>query len=475
MKWLTVILCRAGAVGMGVLVAFLMFAVCASASVIIWVPGTHAEGVPQSYPSAAFPAAVQVDAMAPDATKKVVEYPGTIRPVSGFNSPTLGESVSVGVPNLKALVRESDGTVVVFSLSQGGIVSSLAKYELGMEPNAPPSDKLVFVTLGNPMRQGSGLLAVMKPFGGIPLLDIPFYGETVDNQYKSIDVVRQYDAVGHFPKYWYVNWWATANSFAGFAFYHPDYTSVSIDPEDPRNFSYQLGNTTYIMQREKLPLLIPVRMVFEPFGFKPLIDALEVVLKPIVDAGYGPALPPGAVPIPPSATKMVSVQATEEQQVTAVQGVDPSVEQVASGQPADTVASGGPDDENRSGSTPSMNDTVSTELTTEKEPVVAPQSPTEQQGDDQVDEALSSTPDDASSDTDPHDGSVMSGGNKVVPGNGNAPSGSDSTDGEDDNESNAPDISTASPEASEGAKSGAPSAASSSSTSSDDSADSDDS
>src|SRR5271170_7036443 len=41
----------------------------------------------------------------PDATRRVISYPGSFWPVTGVNSPTVGSSVATGTNNLDAAIR----------------------------------------------------------------------------------------------------------------------------------------------------------------------------------------------------------------------------------------------------------------------------------------------------------------------------------------------------------------------------------
>lgn len=212
----------------------------------------------------------------------------TIWPVSGLNAPTMGQSLRDGEAkldnDLKADPNE-DHVVMAFSLGAATVSYWELRHANGADPSAPAANKLEFILIGSPSRPNGGILARF-PGLYIPLFDIRFIGATPQTEYKTTDVVKQYDGIGDFPKY-PLNLIALANAFAGYLTLHPDYSNV--DPNSPDNDVQVVGNTTYItVPTEHLPLLEPFRAAARLLGIKrtPLLDAIEPALKVLVELGY---------------------------------------------------------------------------------------------------------------------------------------------------------------------------------------------
>lgn len=194
-------------------------------------------------------------------TCTVVDYPAGVG--SG--------SVYAGVAALRSALAESDGPTVVFAYSQGAMVASRWMAEYAGSPDAPSADDLTFVLIGNPTRIHGGGMSLTDPMP--------------DTQYHVIDIARQYDPVADFPDD-PANLVALANAAAGFVFVHLDYNGVNVD--DPGNFTWTEGNTTYVfVPTEELPLLEPLRLL----GMNQLADELNGPLKEVVEAAYDRDLP----------------------------------------------------------------------------------------------------------------------------------------------------------------------------------------
>lgn len=125
----------------------------------------------------------------PTATRHVVSYPGSFWPVTGLNSPTVGNSVSAGTNNLDAAIRSTDGPIFVAGLSQGTLVLDREQARLANDPTAPPPGQLTFIKAGDP---NNLLWRAFRPGTHVPIIDytVPAPAES---QYDTINIVGQYD------------------------------------------------------------------------------------------------------------------------------------------------------------------------------------------------------------------------------------------------------------------------------------------
>ncbi|MEZ0340936.1 PE-PPE domain-containing protein [Mycobacterium sp. pV006] len=180
-------------------------------------------------------------------------------------------------------------TVTVFALSGGAIgsVKWLAQY--ADEADAPSAEVLSFVLIGNPTRKYGG--------ANHRLTKMP------ETQYKVLDIAQQYDPFADTPDRF--SFLAQLNSTLGFlAPLHYDYSAVDIN--DPANYRWVEGNTTYILvPTEKLPLLAPLRAL----GLTALADRLNDSLKEIIERAYDRPWEKEPPPPPaPEARQQPSVQ-----------------------------------------------------------------------------------------------------------------------------------------------------------------------
>jgi 3'-(hydroxy)phthioceranyl-2'-palmitoyl(stearoyl)-2-O-sulfo-trehalose (hydroxy)phthioceranyltransferase len=232
----------------------------------------------------------------PGATRRVVPYPGSFWPVTGMNSPTLGQSVNIGTNNLDSAIRSTNGPVYAAGLSQGTLALDQEQERLAHDPTAPPPDQLTFVKAGDP----NNLLShVFRPGTHVPLIN---YSVTppLDSQYDTVNVVGQYDIFSHPPDRM-GNLLADLNGITAGGFYGHSATAFSdpshVAPQDITRTVNDRGGTTttYLIRNgDELPL---VRALVDMAGLPPdAAGRLNAVLKPMVDRAYGPD--PGALPNP---------------------------------------------------------------------------------------------------------------------------------------------------------------------------------
>lgn len=209
-----------------------------------------------------------------------VEYPASFSPTSRPQ----------GVVALNTAMDATTGRIVVLGYSQGAEVSQDWLAEYAADPEARPPEQLSFVAIGNATRAYGGAYA--RVFGDV----------WRSTQYQVTDIARQYDFFADFPNNpaspFYLL--ALANAIAGIAFVHLDY--MNVNPEDPANAVWTVGNTTYVLTpTEHLPLLQPLRM----FGLTGLASVLNAPLKALVEQGYNRPVPfPATIPPAPSAVAL---------------------------------------------------------------------------------------------------------------------------------------------------------------------------
>jgi hypothetical protein len=218
----------------------------------------------------------------------VSDYPRSMGIVTGLQDPRFDRSVRFGAANmLMTFTDYQDYEIIGLGYSQGASVITrwLNENGNGKNPDAPSAEKLSFILIGNPNRPNGGLLARM-PGAYVPILGVTFNGATPESQYTVKDVVRQYDLFGDFPID-PLNVFSLLNVLADAGAIHGDYTNVNMD--DPRNWTQQHGNTTYVMDySDNLPLLKPVYEIAASSGKTntPVIDAAEPILRYLVELGY---------------------------------------------------------------------------------------------------------------------------------------------------------------------------------------------
>ncbi|BBX16429.1 hypothetical protein CRI77_19445 [Mycolicibacterium duvalii] len=226
-------------------------------------------------------------------------------------------AVTAPDPTTGAVGEVTDGdTVTVFALSGGAIgVSKWLDWNAG-EADAPSPEVLSFVVIGNPTRKYGG---ANRRFDTMP-----------QTQYKVLDIARQYDPVADTPDRFSIL--ARLNLTLGFLSpLHYDYSTIDIN--DPNNYRWTEGNTTYVLvPTEDLPLLAPLRML----GLSALADRLNGPLKEIIERAYD--RPWERDPLPESRT--VAQSTTAESATTRVSRPTAQTVTAADAEPQATDAAG---------------------------------------------------------------------------------------------------------------------------------------
>jgi hypothetical protein len=296
----------------GLLVAMLL--VCAvpvaRADTVIFVQGTN-DVNPSDPPN---PAAVQFAQLFHGSlntagnTVVLVNYPATLGWLSwrtqGVGSPTVNDSVAVGVQNLDASIKAAraaspTGQIDVVGLSQGAVVGSQEASNLLAQ--GYDTSGITFTLAGNPVRANGGLVTRL-PFpvtvpgvltvGGTELaMPPPSTGVQV------VNVTNQFDPFADAPAYLLnpvavANWLvALAAAMAGsnrppvLSNQH-DYASTS--PTDPTAIVTTSGNLTDVLIPSpvgQLPLTQPLLLIGVPQAY---VVALDPFLRAVIMTAYPP-------------------------------------------------------------------------------------------------------------------------------------------------------------------------------------------
>ncbi len=223
-------------------------------------------------------------------------------PWPGSLSPSLNQSVQVGIVNMDTAIRNTPGPKIVIGASGSTLVVDEEMRALANDPTAPPKEELSFVVLGDANR---GI------FNQLRGLKLPLFEYTVPEipvtKYDILVVAGEYDGLGDWPdRSW--NLLADLNALAGTSLFQQilpedivsawhleDFGSVhrvAMDADltkvPAKNITVstnKLGGvtTTYLVPTPDLPLLRPLKGLGVP---QPVIDTLEKVLRPIIDSAY---------------------------------------------------------------------------------------------------------------------------------------------------------------------------------------------
>jgi hypothetical protein len=295
----------AGAVAAGMLTSatFLGDGVAAADTALI-VPGTQPSPYPPLRALYHFNPAMQPQIgenyyNSADATRKVIPYPGSLWPLTGLNSPTLGGSVAAGTNNLDTAIRNTEGPIAVAGLSQGTLALDGEQARLVNDPHAPAPGQVTFIKVGDP----NALLSRMfKPGTHVPLADYTVPAP-VESQYNTINLVGQYDIFSDPPERM-GNLLADLNGIMAGGYYGHSALAFSdparVSPADITMTTNGRGatTTTYFIRADELPL---TRALVDDAGLPPqAAGPLDAVLRPMVDAAYGPRNGPSPAGLNPA-------------------------------------------------------------------------------------------------------------------------------------------------------------------------------
>jgi hypothetical protein len=207
------------------------------------------------------------------------------------------EEVGAGYLEQDIASTPADAKVTIIGMSQGAQVAEIARADMAKDPhylaNAGNYD---FVLIGDPYQPNGGILARFTSWSDQPVLgDLFPFGRPgpSDSPFQTTVYQNQYDGFADFPAYF--NTLAVANAVTGILFEHilPGYFLDS--PDSPNAVSTTVGNTTYVTIPQYLPLLAPLRLAASLVGAQRFVDALDPILRVVVEMGYDRTTDPSQV------------------------------------------------------------------------------------------------------------------------------------------------------------------------------------
>lgn len=231
----------------------------------------------------------------PGTVAQVVNFPASMGIVSGsLSAPTVNEAVAIGRGMLhdQIMAAVADGTPVhIAALSHGTLVANRELAYLATAPDAPASNALQFTLFASPE---FGLFKTYLPTGAtLPIVDYTAHA-LANTQYDVNLVFGQYDAWSNPPdRPW--NLLSVVNSLFGMAYHHNTAALTSMSNAVVLSSEVTpLGGTitTYMIPSPILPMLLPLQDIGVP---QPIVNGLNSILQPMVDAGYS-SLDPNAGP-----------------------------------------------------------------------------------------------------------------------------------------------------------------------------------
>lgn len=227
----------------------------------------------------------------PGTTPQVVNYPASMGILSGsLAAPGVNVGVEMGRVSLDDQIKNATAggdPVVVGALSEGTLVINRELAHLATDPKAPRPELLSFAMFASPE---TGLFRIYLPVHTwLPIVNYTSQ-DLAESQYDVSVVFHQYDFWSDSPdRPW--NLLADLNSLAGLAYFHDGTAMVApSDAIELSSVTSHLGGTTttYMVPAPTLPLLLPLQQIGVPAR---IVNALNGVLKPIVDRGYSRLTP----------------------------------------------------------------------------------------------------------------------------------------------------------------------------------------
>lgn len=225
---------------------------------------------------------------------------GTVVPPGYFYDPInypasiqLSASTAISGPKVYNEILTKPTPTLVIGYSEGTLGAEFAKRQLLANGTGPAASQLSFIMIGSPFAGNGGI------FERFPGISVPFIvdnmGPAAPSAYDTTYYTREYDPYADFPAYF--NPLTLANSLLGVVYAHPDSyydshipgTTPAITTVVPDNGAG--GTDTYVfINNPQLPLLMPLRVGAGAIGLtplvKPLLDAVEPLLRVLVDMGY---------------------------------------------------------------------------------------------------------------------------------------------------------------------------------------------
>ncbi|MFV8053943.1 PE-PPE domain-containing protein [Mycobacterium sp. 48b] len=207
------------------------------------------------------------------------------------------EEIGAGYLQQDIANTPADDKVTIIGMSQGTEVAEIVRAAMAKDPNyVANADNYEFVFIGDPYQPNGGILTRFTSWSDLPVLgDIFPFGRPgpSDSPFKTTYYQNQYDGFADFPAYF--NVLSVANAVAGIVFQHVFPGYVLEHPDASNAVTTQVGNTTYVMLPQYLPLLAPLRIPASLIGAERFVDALDPVLRVFVEMGYDRTADPSQV------------------------------------------------------------------------------------------------------------------------------------------------------------------------------------
>jgi hypothetical protein len=212
---------------------------------------------------------------------------------------SLKQSERIGAGYLEQdIAKQAPGQkITILGMSQGAEVAEIARAHMAKDPAyVAHAGDYAFTLIGDPYQPNGGILSRFTGWNRMPILgDLFPFGRPgpSDSPFQTTVYQNQYDGFADFPAYF--NPLAVVNAVLGILFEHvlPGY---ALEPKASSNMvSTTVGNTTYVTYPQRLPLLAPLRLAASLIGAQRLVDAMDPVLRVIIESAYERTADPSQV------------------------------------------------------------------------------------------------------------------------------------------------------------------------------------
>ncbi|WP_285032433.1 PE-PPE domain-containing protein [Mycolicibacterium sp. lyk4-40-TYG-92] len=212
---------------------------------------------------------------------------------------SLKQSERIGAGYLEQdIAKQASGQkITILGMSQGAQVAEIARADMAKNPAyVAHAGDYAFTLIGDPYQPNGGILSRFTSWSRMPILgDLFPLGRPgpSDSPFQTTVYQNQYDGFADFPAYF--NPLAIVNALLGIMFEHvlPGY---ALEPKtSPNAVSTTVGNTTYVSFPQRLPLLAPLRLAASLIGAQRLVDAMDPVLRVIIESAYDRTADPSQV------------------------------------------------------------------------------------------------------------------------------------------------------------------------------------
>ncbi|MFL0291519.1 PE-PPE domain-containing protein [Mycobacterium sp. SMC-18] len=212
---------------------------------------------------------------------------------------SLKQSERIGAGYLEQdIAKQAPGEkITILGMSQGAEVAEIARADMAKDPAyVAHAGDYTFTLIGDPYQPNGGILSRFTAWSRMPILgDLFPFGRPgpSDSPFQTTVYQNQYDGFADFPAYF--NPLAVVNAVMGIVFEHvlPGY---ALEPKVSSNtVSTTVGNTTYVTFPQRLPLLAPLRLAASLIGAQRLVDAMDPVLRVIIESAYERTADPSQV------------------------------------------------------------------------------------------------------------------------------------------------------------------------------------